>query len=376
MGLRKGRTKQLLESGIDCALLAVEVYNKPRAPFRVETFITHMIMAWTKIFHSHFHNTIGEKYFYRERGTKRFKKIDGEKKAWELKTCIKKKNDLSDSVKANLDFFIKLRNKIEHRYIDKDEIGVVIFGECQSLLNNFEEFVIECFGEEYALNESLAFSLQFSRLRTDGQRVASKKLLSNEVTDLKEFIDKYRLSLDDEIFNSQEYSVKLISIPKISNTSRNDLAVEFVNWNSLSSDDQENYNKLQAIIKDKTVVKEGINPGKLKAGDVKQKINDSILADFSHYDHKCLYTIFSVRPVGNLKDTDPFNTNTTYCHYDEAHDDYLYQESWFEFIKTGVESGLLSKEIWKDYWNNNSVINIEEFKNEIASVIQDANVLS
>ena len=27
--LRKGRTKSLLESSIDCALLAVEIYNKP-----------------------------------------------------------------------------------------------------------------------------------------------------------------------------------------------------------------------------------------------------------------------------------------------------------------------------------------------------------
>lgn len=33
MNLRKGKTKSLLESSIDCALLAVEIYNKPRASF-------------------------------------------------------------------------------------------------------------------------------------------------------------------------------------------------------------------------------------------------------------------------------------------------------------------------------------------------------
>jgi len=34
MKLRKGKTKSLLESSIDAALLAVEVYNKPRTTFR------------------------------------------------------------------------------------------------------------------------------------------------------------------------------------------------------------------------------------------------------------------------------------------------------------------------------------------------------
>lgn len=375
MGLRKGRTKQLLESGIDCALLAVEIYNKPRAPFRVEMFITHMIMAWTKVFHAHFQNTIGEKYFYRIKGKTRFITIDGERKAWELKTCLTKKPDLSPSVKANLEFFIKLRNKIEHRYIDKDEIGVVIFGECQALLNNFEEFVIDCFGEEYALNESLAFSLQFSRLRTDGQQAASKKLLSSEVKELKEFIDKYRLALSDDVFNTQEYSIKLISIPKIANTNRSDLAVEFVNWSALSVDDRENYNRLQAIVKDKTIIKEGINPGKLKAGDIKQKINDSILNDFSHYDHKCLYTIFSIRPVGIDKENDPFNTHTSYCHYDEAHGDYLYQEKWYEFIVEGLAKGLLTKEFWQEKYKTTSKIQINEFLNLFKTIKSIVDVL-
>ena len=66
MTLRKGKTKSLLESSIDCALLAVEIYNKPRALFRVENFITNMIMAWTRLLHAHFNQTIGERAFVEE----------------------------------------------------------------------------------------------------------------------------------------------------------------------------------------------------------------------------------------------------------------------------------------------------------------------
>jgi hypothetical protein len=363
MSLRKGKTKLLLDSAIDCALLAVEIYNKPRAPFRVETYITHMIIAWTRIFHAYFHQTIGDKYYYKKKGNRTYEMVDGERKAWELKTCLANKPDLDVAVKSNIEFFIKLRNKIEHRHIEKDEIGVIIFGECQSLLNNFENFVIECFGEEYALNECLVFSLQFSKLRTTGQRLASKTLLSKEVIELKEFIEKYRNSLSDDIFNKQEYSIKLISVPKVSNTNRNDLAVEFVNWKNLTDEEKVNYDKLLAIIKDKTEYKEVINPGRLKPGDVVKKINEATTFNLNHFDHKCLYTILSIRPPKN--DDDPFNTNNLYCHYDEVHDDYVYQESWCEFIINAINTGKLTKEYLRLNFNSGTLIPVSDFISSI-----------
>jgi len=208
MTLRKGKTKSLLESSIDCALLSVEIYNKPRAPFRVESFITHMIMAWTRLLQAYFNQTIGETYFYKEKNG-RYKIIDGERKAWELKTCILKYGKLNEAVKVNLDFFIRLRNKIEHRTIDKEEIGIMIFGECQSLLYNYENELINIFGIEYAINESLAYSLQFSRLRTAKQTQASKQLLSSEYREVVEFIRKYRDNVKDDVFASQEFSIKI-----------------------------------------------------------------------------------------------------------------------------------------------------------------------
>lgn len=353
MGLRQGKTKQLLESAIDCALLAVEIYNKPRTPFRIENYITNMIMAWTKVFHAHFQNTIGEKYFYKQKGSTRYILVDGERKAWELTTCIKKVSTLTPSVKANLEFFIKLRNKIEHRHINKDEIGTIIFGECQSFLNNFEALIIECFGEEYALNESLAFALQFSTLRTSQQRKASKTLLAKEVKELMDFISKYRESLDDTTFNSQEFSIKLISVPKISNTSRNDLAVEFVNWNTVKDADKDKYSKLLAIIKEKHVIKEVINPGRLKPGEVVSKVcAETPIDKFNHFDHQCLCSIFSIRPYKKEKEADPFNTNSAYCHYDEAHDDYLYQEAWAKYIINLINNKGWTKDKWKEKYDN------------------------
>jgi hypothetical protein len=217
--LRKGKTKSILDASIDSALLAVEIYNKPRTTFRSEGFITMMIMAWTRLFHAHFNSTIGDRYYYKGKNG-RYETVDGEKKAWELATCIKKYAELEDGVESNLNFFIKLRNKIEHRHIEKREVDTLIFGECQSLLFNYESLLIKFFGNNYSINEALVYSLQFSQIRTDQQEKANRSALSKDLAEIVSFVEKYRNTLDDDTYNSQEYSIKLIQIPKISNTGR------------------------------------------------------------------------------------------------------------------------------------------------------------
>ena len=217
MRLRKGKTKNILEGSINAALLAVEVYNKPRTTFRSQAYIVLMIIAWTRLFHAYFNKTIGNRYYHKLKNG-RYEIIDEERKAWELKTCIDKYGKLTEPVKENLQFFIGLRNKIEHRNVTEKEIDVSIFGECQSLLYNYENQLIEIFGEEYALNENLAFSLQFSSMRTEKQKQANKKVLSVDALEIKSYIENYRSALVDDIYNTQEFSIKIIQIPKVSNT--------------------------------------------------------------------------------------------------------------------------------------------------------------
>ena len=325
MKLRRGKTKNLLEGSIDAALLAVEVYNKPRTTFRSQAYIVLMIIAWTRLFHAYFNKTIGNRYYHKKSG--RYLFINGERKAWELKTCIKEYKNLSEPVKANLKFFIDLRNKIEHHNVAEREVDVLIFGECQSLLYNYENILIALFGEEYAINESLAFALQFSYMRHEEQKQASKKVLSAELREIRNYIDNYRSSLSDEVFKSQEYSIRFIQIPKISNTNRGDLAMEFVREDEF---DPERFEQITAITKDKRVLVEAKNVGSILPGKVVKKVKETTLLDFMMHDHICLYTIFSVRPPGN--DPNPDVTKTKYCHYDFANKNYVYNESWVEFI--------------------------------------------
>jgi hypothetical protein len=358
MDLRKGKTKNILTSSMDSALLAVEIFNKPRTAFRVEAYITLMVIGWTKLFHAYFNKTIGNTYYYKEKNG-RFSTFDGERKAWELKTCIDKYPNLSDAVRANLCFFIRLRNKIAHRYVEKRELDILLFGECQALLNNYENTLMSLFGNQYTINESLAFSLQFSIMRDSSQIKAGKKALSSEYKDIKSFIEKYRTSLPDETFQSQEFSIKLIQIPKIANTNKNDIAIDFVKWSEIDDVDKLNYEKITAIIKDKIIYKEAVNPGKLKPGIIIDKIKNTGLS-FNNFQHRCFYTVFSVRPQTNNSD-DPFDTNEQYCHYDDAHRDYLYQEIWADFIINCLSHNLISMEDIKNNYDNNKKLKIEEY---------------
>ena len=160
-------------------------------------------------------------------------------------------------------------------------------------------------------------------------------------------------------------NIKLIQVPKIGNTGRNDLAVEFVNWNTLSEDDRKKYDKLTTIVKDRVIKAEAINPGKLKPGKLIVEVNKKSPIKIKHADHKPILAIFSVRPYKEFgNDTDPFETNTKYCHYDEAHNDYLYQETWVDFLISNLTSGNLTKVFWKQTYDEREAINIKTYEIE------------
>jgi len=227
-------------------------------------------------------------------------------------------------------------------------------------LFNYESLLINLFGDAYALNESLVYSLQFSHLRKPEQKYASKVALSKDLQDIVGYVKTFRDSLSNEVFNSQEFSVKLIQIPKISNTNRADLAVEFVRWDELSDADKEAFEKIAAIVKDRKVRVEATNVGKLKpSGVVASVLEEYPASNFNMYTHTCLAKLFEIRPYE--EDEDPFDTDTKFCHYDEVHSDYVYTEEWVELIVDLFQSGRISKEDILDAYRDDEKWDVSEF---------------
>jgi len=151
----------------------------------------------------------------------------------------------------NLEFFVKLRNKIEHRSMPG--LDIAIFGECQALLFNFENLITTEFGYKYALNESLSLALQFSCNRNEQQQLAVRKLHKGLAKDIRSYIDAFRTSLSAEQLQDAQFSYKVFLFPKPANhESSADLAVEFIKYDANNPDEMSRINRAVALIKPPT----------------------------------------------------------------------------------------------------------------------------
>lgn len=171
--------------------------------------------------------------------------------------------------------------------------------------------------------------------------MANKSALAKDVQEIKKFIDDYRNSLPDDIFNAPEFSIKLLAMPKVSNTARGDLAIDFVPLSQLSPEDKETYDQITALIKDKKVKVEGCNIGKLKPGGVCKAVNDRLgITIITTVYHGWIVRVFNIRPKATAEDH--FDTDTRFCHYDEPHKDYLYNDAWVDFLVSVFQDGKLT----------------------------------
>jgi hypothetical protein len=241
-----------LEKARDSAFLAVETYNRPRTSFRSGGYIVMMCIAWTALFHAIFFSRKAKPFYRKKSNPRHFERIDGDKKAWELSQCMAEFWGTDHlPVRKNLEFFVKLRNKIEHRSMPG--LDVAIFGECQALLFNFEDLITREFGNKYVLNESLSLALQFSSYRNEQQELAIRRLHKGLAKDIRFYIDAFRTSLSTEQLQDMQFSYKVFLFPKPANHQGSaDLAVEFIKYDAYNPDEMARINRAVALIKPPT----------------------------------------------------------------------------------------------------------------------------
>ncbi len=326
----KVKVKNLLEKSKDAALLAVEVYNKPRTSFRSYGYIVLMHIAWTSLFHAIFEKK-NTKYFYKKNKV-RYKKVDGEKRAWDLERCIKEfyKND-NLAERRNLEFFVKLRNKIEHRFLP--ELDSEIFGECQAMLINYESLLSKEFGDKESINENLVFSLQFSKILHRSQKEVEKKKKTLEYKDVTQFIAQYRGKLKKDVLESMNYSFRVYLIPKIANhKNSSDFTLEFIKYDPKNTRDIEKYGQIVAAVKEKQVPVKGF-----PAGVVAKKVYEALKGQMpkgwkfngsSH--HVRCWKYYDIRPRNGS--SNPDKTDMKYCFYEPTYGNYGYTQAWVNFL--------------------------------------------
>lgn len=309
--------KGLLDKAQDSATQAVATYNDPRSSFRTGNFVVLMCIAWTSMLHAYF-ETKKVKYYYKH-DNGRYVKVDGENKAWDLAKCIEEIFDPNDPVRANLELFTKLRNKVEHRNLPALDQEIV--GESQAFVLNFEHWLVTNFGNEYSLMDTMFVPIQL----TNKARVLPKTKLEQNVV---EFVKDYRNIIDSSVVNSQEYSFKAFLVPKIGNhRSSSDIAIEFVRYDASNPEEMEKYDKAIVAIKEKHVPV--VNHDVFKPSEVVDKLNKMGYSVNSHW-HVEMWRKYKVRPTSNSKNK--ADCKTDYCTYDRAHSDYLYTDAWISLL--------------------------------------------
>ena len=326
----RGKARDLLEKAKESCLLAVDVYNKPKTSFKSGAYIVLMNIAWTSLFHAIFQYKKQNYYYKSKKNPRLYEKVNGRRKAWDLNKCVKTyfKNDIKEDrpIRKNIEFFIPLRNSIEHSFLP--DLDDEIFGECQANLHNFEHILTREFGEEHRLNDNLIYSLKFSKTSLETEN----SIVSKEFKLLKKQIIEFRQSLPDEIYCNNKYKFQAYLIP-VNNPNRADAAIKFVNLDDYSKEELQSWDNFLYIIREKKTPIDDLN--RFRSGDVSREIKKrlseyyGVEIKFSGFHHnKCCVEYKCRGKNKNSKNS----LNTDFCIYNETFDEFIYTEKWVEYL--------------------------------------------
>jgi hypothetical protein len=338
-----GRFRHHLRVAREEALLACDLYNQRRRERNLEAFIVHMAIAWLNLFHAICLKHDVDHIYRRGR---RIERVDGEPKTWDLEKCVRHFiPDESDPVRANIEFFIRFRNKIEHRFNEKQmrNLEALVAAKSQAYLLNFEKLLVAEFGERSSLGDDLRFPLFLSSL-TDDAVEAAKQIYERVPRRVRSFIDQYDSSQGDDVRHSDSYEFRIYLMPKTSSKAKADLAIEFVDLSKLSEEQRDAIENARVIIRDRHV--ETANMDRFKAGEVVERLK-AVYPGFQMHHHVLAWKKHGIRPASNA--ADPARTDARYAVYDRAHRDYLFTEAWFsklaEELRTEPEATI---ESWRN----------------------------
>jgi hypothetical protein len=324
------RYMQMVEASRDEACLAVRLYNDPAEARSFEGFVVHMHLAWLYLLHAELDRDGIDFRYWRTHGkARRLERVDGEPKRWELATCVRHRwPDEKEPVRANLGFFIGLRNKIEHRYARHQKALVAaVGGQAQALLLNYEEELTSQFGVGSSLATRLRFPVFIGSFTDEGERTL-RRLRRQLPAPLRTFISEYAAGLDDSITQDPRYELRLRVLQELAPKDPDALAVQYTRYDDLTDEQRE---AVEAIgRKGYVVVRERKRPvvghGLLKPTQAARAVQERIPFIFSTTHFTKAWKKFAVRPP--VGDPYPEKTDEKYCIYDERHKDYGYTEAY------------------------------------------------
>jgi hypothetical protein len=114
-------------------------------------------------------------------------------------------------VRANLDFFIGLRNKVEHRFVcDHAALAAAVSGQAQAMLLNYEKELTDQFGIASSLATRLRFPVFVGSFTGEGEK-ALLQLRKRLPASLRKFLAEYHTKLGSAVTDDPRYELRLRS---------------------------------------------------------------------------------------------------------------------------------------------------------------------
>ena len=316
----------------DEACLAIRLYNDPAETRSFEGFVVHMHLAWLYLLHAEFDRGGQVDYrYWRQDNPRRLDKVDGEPKRWELARSVRERwPNPEEPVRANLEFFIALRNKVEHRYAREQEaLAAAVSGHAQAMLLNYEQELTDEFGMTFSLATRLKFPVFVGSFTTEGEK-ALLQLRKRLPASLRRFLGEHHTKLNSSVTEDPRYELRLRVLQELAPKDGNALAIQYTRYDDLSEEERLVVEQLGR--KGNVIIKERLRnvagADELSPTQVVAAVQARIPYRFTSDDFQRAWKTLNVRP--QTKAANPERTDEKYCTYHLRHRDYGYRPAYVD----------------------------------------------
>lgn len=317
------------------ALVAIDFYNRPGDRRSFSDFIVHIHLAWQNLLHADRMRRKAE-IFYRESGGRRlFKRNpDGSKKTWDLAQCVKQEFKDNDPVRVNVEFFIGLRNHVEHRF--QDSVLVATAAEAHACIINFEAELVRRFGSRETLGSELKFPVfvqSLSPSRYEEQRDLRRGLPPTVST----YITAFQNKLSEDVRSDERFAYRLLLLPMKGPKTEADLALNFVRQEDLTEEELRDLLGQQGSVIVAEKYREAIHGDEMLPAAAAAAVERRIPFVFSVNDFTTLRKTWQVGPARSGEKAQ-LPKSDGYCVYSPAFKQFVYRPKLVERMAEALQT--------------------------------------
>jgi len=214
------------------ACLAIDFYNRPGDKRSFYDFVVHSHLAWQNLLHADLARR-KINIFQKLPNGRYVRGKDGERRSWSLQECLKHEFTDNDPIRANVEFFIGLRNKIEHRF--QDAFLVATAAHAHALVINFETELVSRFSGSETLAHELRFPVFVQSLTPEGVAELRKQRQKLPAA-ARTYITKFEARLDAATRDDQRFVYRVQLTPMKGPRTAADMAITFTNIHDMTDE--------------------------------------------------------------------------------------------------------------------------------------------